>query len=222
MEVERDLNNTITSKAISETKPTHQSLSSQFWGIDWAKELAIYDSNNQNNDLKVKYSSSQDSLSFLAKHFKNELHKTINYKESEVTALNKKKFYENFSDFFLVFSESGEPISTMFGNALDWSTYYIRFCATLPQYRRLGAQSIVVDRLKHVLSNFGVERICFDFNPTNKSQINYLNHAGFNLTGNMQTDRWGQVIQTTMFLNPESEKRFREKFGTDFVSTYSA
>jgi ribosomal protein S18 acetylase RimI-like enzyme len=109
---------------------------------------------------------------------------------------------------------AGKTVGIMVGAPEDWSSYYVRVFALLPEYQRPGlTRRFVRECLFEPLARHGVERVVADTNPSNIAMTRLLGELEFFVTGNQLTDRWGALIRYTKFLDPACEQQFRRRFG---------
>lgn len=112
----------------------------------------------------------------------------------------------------LLFREGGHVIGVFVGNPIDWSTYYVRSIATLPDQRGRGLMADFGPCLEATLRSVGVERIEADTAPANLVLNRTLLGQGWMVTGTGNTERWGTLLRYTKLLTPEAERCFRDQF----------
>ena len=109
---------------------------------------------------------------------------------------------------------NGATVGVMIGAPEDWSSYYVRMFAMLPQYQRPGlTRRFVRECLFEPLARGGVERVVAETSPANIAMSHLFTELRFCVTGNVLSDRWGPLIRYTKFLSPACEAEFLRKFG---------
>jgi hypothetical protein len=96
---------------------------------------------------------------------------------------------------------------------LDWSSYYVRSAALLPEYQgRQAIQHFLSGVLFPELTRAGVERVELDTSPSNLAMMHIATRLRFNPTGTLLTERWGALVHFTRYLAADSEQVFLDKF----------
>jgi hypothetical protein len=98
------------------------------------------------------------------------------------------------------------------GHPSDWSTFYARSMALLPEFRGRGFFLDFFTRVAATLKGAGVERIESETAPTNVAVNLGFVRLGWVVTGTVNTDRWGTMLRYTKFLSPEAERCFQRQF----------
>jgi hypothetical protein len=107
-----------------------------------------------------------------------------------------------------------KTVGIMVGAPEDWSSYYVRVFALVPEYQRLAlTRRFVRECLFEPLARRGVERVVAETNPANVAMSRLLHELDFFVTGNQLSDRWGTLIRYTKFLDPACEQQFLRRFG---------
>jgi RimJ/RimL family protein N-acetyltransferase len=182
-------------------------LSRVLWGIDWRASLPF-----QAGRLTVVQSSFAESRAFVAEQYQ-----TIFEEEgagpfaTEVRSA-KQRYYDLAGDFFAVRDEA-RTVGLLVCTPADWSSYYIRSAAMLPEYQ--GAriiQTFYTSVLFPTLQAAGVERIELDTSPANLAMMHIATRLKFNQTGTLLSERWGALVHFTKFLDDEQESVFLRQF----------
>ncbi|HVU03473.1 MAG TPA: GNAT family N-acetyltransferase, partial [Polyangiaceae bacterium] len=126
-------------------------------------------------------------------------------------AAKKERYYRLAADFF-EFKEGRRTVGLFVCNAVDWSTYYIRSAAVLPEYQGLRLSHGFVAFLLETLRGLGVERVEADTSPSNFATLAILTGFHFNVTGTTLSDRWGAQLRLTRYLDTECEDVFLRQF----------
>jgi hypothetical protein len=96
---------------------------------------------------------------------------------------------------------------------LDWSSYYVRSAALLPEYQgRQAIQHFLSGVLFPELAFAGVERVELDTSPSNLAMMHIATRLRFNPTGTLLTERWGALVHFTRYLTADGERVFLDKF----------
>ncbi|MGE0616975.1 MAG: GNAT family N-acetyltransferase [Bacteriovoracia bacterium] len=130
---------------------------------------------------------------------------------SEPFSSNKRRYYELAGDFLEFFAD-GRPVGYFIGNVQDWNTYYLRFCAILPEYRGSPAYARFLRHLLEILPVYGVERVEAHVSPANFVNLHMLTKLQFNVSGQCLSERWGALLHFTKFLSARHENVFLKQF----------
>lgn len=188
---------------------SHRRLSNSLWGIDWSLRLPH---RLTDDGVVVEWSSFEHSLPFVQKHY-TEIFDERSESSPFVTKVNeaKARYYREVGDFF-EFVHAGRTVGLLIGTPVDWSTYYIRSAAALPDYQGRGVVQRFFPVLFDELKRSGVERVEADTSPANMATMHLLTRLRFNVTGTVLTERWGAHVHFTKFLDEESENVFLRQF----------
>ncbi|MEW6055688.1 MAG: GNAT family N-acetyltransferase [Bdellovibrionota bacterium] len=189
-----------------------RSLACKLWGVDWTRHYPVRLTSSATvveatsfgqvaeflkQNIQAIYRSNQEDQAFLF--------------SGQHAA--KSAFYEECSDSFVFRSQQdGRVIGVFIGNVLDWSSYYLRYTAILPEFRRQGIFAEFVEGLVEVLKAYPVERVEADVSPNNHPQVHLLNRVGFNLSGTLLTERWGALSRFTKYMKPANQAVFLNQF----------
>jgi len=109
---------------------------------------------------------------------------------------------------------NGETVGVFLGAPEDWSSYYVRMFAVLPEYQRPGLiRRFIRECVFEPLTRCGVERVVAETSPANIAMSHLFTELRFNVTGHVLSDRWGPLVRYTKFLAPACEAEFLRKFG---------
>ncbi len=152
------------------------------------------------------------AASFIQKHYASAFDAVPGspFSRSDVSPA-KLAYYRHAADCFEL-REQGRAVALFIGNAVDWSTYYFRTTAALPEHQGRGAIPRFLPFLFAALQRAGVERIEADASPSNTTTMQLLLRVGFKATGTTLSERWGALVRLTKFLAPQSEQVFVEQF----------
>lgn len=130
----------------------------------------------------------------------------------------KLKYYQNFGDFFVFTNKKQEFAGIAVGTLLDWSSYYFRNMAIMPEFRGQELYPKFFDLLCSLLKKHHVLRVEGDICPTNRHHLHILNKMGYLVTGVTLTERWGPLVHVTKYLDEKDEERFGQLFSGTFSS----
>src|SRR5262249_15727985 len=103
------------------------------WGLDWTMHLPA---RLTDDGIVVQRSSYAEVSPFIgakfAAMFEEDLAESSFLQASATEA--KGRYYRLYTDFF-AFKHAETIVGVLVCNPVDWSTYYIRFCAFLPEYQ---------------------------------------------------------------------------------------
>ncbi|MBY0371430.1 GNAT family N-acetyltransferase [bacterium] len=123
----------------------------------------------------------------------------------------KEGFYSRHADLFR-FHDEGRTVGVYVGNALDWSTYYLRHVSFLPSHQGQGHFQEFFARFLEALAARGMERAQAHVSPANLANIHILTKLGFTVTGYELSERWGANVCLTKFLTQRSLEAFLKQF----------
>jgi len=183
-------------------------MSQQLWGIEWAAQLPY-----ESGGFRVEFSNYARAKGFIAANYATVFEEDATTSPF-ATDLNpaKQRYYQTFGDFFEFF-HGDELAGLLVCTPTDWSSYYIRSAALLPNYQgRRIIQTFYTSVLFPVLQRAGVERVEFDTSPSNMAMMHIAARLRFNNTGTVLSERWGAMIHFTKFLATDKEDVFLRQF----------
>lgn len=186
------------------------SLSQVLWQIDWREELPVC--LGAGEGVIVRYGGFERSLSFIERNYAAIFAEGEGapFSGGELTD-NKLRYYREVADFF-EFESAGETVALLVCTPVDWSTYYIRSAASLPEYQGKSLIQRFLPRVFARLARAGVERVEAHTSPANMATMHLLTRLRFNVTGTALTERWGAQVHFTKFLDGLSEVAFLHQF----------
>lgn len=143
-----------------------------------------------------------------ARIFGHDKRSTHFYDEPSTPA--KKRFIDEMDVY--TFCRGDSVIGISMGHPADWSTYYFRTIAVLPEEQSRGVSRTFLRRALSRLSEAGVRRAEGECNPTNVPMQRFLASEGFLVTGSVASERWGLVLRLTKFLDPDAQAAFARAF----------
>ncbi|MBX3211350.1 MAG: GNAT family N-acetyltransferase [Labilithrix sp.] len=191
------------SRVGADSRP-HVSMSERLWGIDWTSVLPW-----QFDDVRVEYGRLADVLPFMAELFPKTFNVGKQWLQEEMTEA-KRRFGEEMDVF--VFRDGEKIVGVVTGNPSDWSTYYWRTVAFLPEYRQRNLLTLFTERCCAPFRAAGVSRMEVDTSPANRATVRAFSGQGLIVTATISTERWGQLLRFTKFLDEDAERTFSTQF----------
>jgi len=195
-----------------EETATGSRFSGSIWDLDWSEHLPL---TITKDGIVVVESSFEKIAPFVRENLSamfEEDPATSPFVQGPMTAA-KARYYRAFGDFF-EFNDNGRTSGILVCTPVDWSTYYIRFCAFLPEYQgRQLLQRFFPDFFR-ILKMAGIERIETETSPSNLAVMHIMNRFRFNVTGTILSERWGALVRFTKFLDGASEEVFLRQYCT--------
>jgi hypothetical protein len=185
-------------------------LTETLWGLDWRAHLPRVVCSG----VSVHASTLEESLPFVRAHYA-----TI-FCEDAASPFSagrvseaKERYYRAAGDFF-EFKDGARTVALLVGTAVDWSTYYIRSAAALPEVQGKKVIQRFFPLMFELLRARGVERVEADTSPSNMAKLHLLTRLRFNPTGTSFSDRFGSLVHFTRFLDAQSEDLFVRRLCT--------
>ena len=193
-------------KSIRATGRLH--LTEALWGLRWEEILPC----QVTEDVVVIASSFEESLPFIDAHYAEIFEddgggRFLRSRPSRARI----RYYQTVGDFF-EFKTSGRTVALLIGTAIDWSTYYIRSAAALPEVQGKKVIQRFFPEMFTALKSAGVERVEAETSPSNMATLHLLSRLRFNPSGTVLTDRWGAMLKFTRFLDEHAEGVFLRQF----------
>src|SRR5258706_1757626 len=187
-------------------------LSQLLWGLDWSKHLPV---TLAEHGIRFEMSSFDKSRAFLVENLGKIFPDEGGTPFQQLDNIEAKARFYRLSDTFEYVHE-GRTIGVVIGAPTDWSTYYCRTTAILPEYQSRGLGDAWFELLFGVLGSYGVQRVEGDVAPSNLRMLRMLTRNEFQVMGNLLTDRWGALTRVTRFLDPNRGDVFRRQFCPGF------
>ncbi len=183
------------------------SLSKQIWGLDWRDILPW-----QFDETEVVSGTLADASPFIAEHYGS----IFGAADREVRFLHEpmteaKRRFTEMSDVF-VFRAEGRTFGVMIAHPTDWSTYYVRTTAFLPEQRNRHIMTRFVQRLYEPLIAAGVSRMEADTAPSNLPVQKILAGLEWMVTGTHNSERWGHLLRHTKLFRDDAKAVFLQQF----------
>jgi len=182
-------------------------LSLKLWDLDWRKILPW-----SFEEVTVESGTFEDALPFIAENYARIFGTGDGQSRFLVEPMTpaKRRFGAEM-DVFL-FRVEGRTIGVVMGHASDWSTYYLRTAAYLPEYRGRHLVQEFFDAMCGPLRDAGVVRVESDVTPTNVPMMRAHLGQGFIVSATTTSERWGLVARMTKFLRDDAEEIFIRQF----------
>ncbi|MBX3208709.1 MAG: GNAT family N-acetyltransferase [Labilithrix sp.] len=179
-------------------------MSQRLWGIDWNGVLPWHF-----DDIRVEYARFVDVLPFMAELFPQTFNVGRQWFQEEMTEA--KRRYGDEMDIF-VFRDGDKIVGVITGNPSDWSTYYWRMVAILPEYRQRDLLRLFTERCFTPFREAGVRRMEVDTSPANRATVRHFSSQGFIVTSTLTSERWGLSLRFTKFLDEDAERVYTTQF----------
>jgi hypothetical protein len=191
--------------------PHCESLSREIFGIDWDAHLPL----DLEGGIQLELATLDEALAFAATHYAAIFGSSASdhrfFAEAHTPARER---FLRMSDRF-VFREGSRVVGLLIGQPTDWSTYYWRSVALLPERQGRGLLAAALARTDAVMRESGVVRIEGETAPNNYRQLRLLLRLGYCVTGSVNSERWGTMLRLTKYLEPSAEQCFTNQFCRD-------
>lgn len=184
-----------------------RSLSQRLWNLDWRDDFPL-----RFDDAQIEAATAEDVMPFVQAHYPAIFgHKDLadRFLPSPTTDAKKRFFAE--MDYF-VFRVGGDVVGVAMGNASDWTTYYVRSAAVLPEYRERGLLTRFFEHIDAPLRAVGVERIEAETSPANVPIVRLLTGRGYVVNGSTSSERWGLLLRYTKYLSEDARAAFVRQY----------
>lgn len=181
------------------------SLSKRLWDLDWSEHGPW-----QFGDVTVVSAPFEELQPFVAEHYAGIFETDRNPFFNEPFTEGKRRFL-SMADTFLLLHE-GRTIGYALGHPGDWSSYYVRNGAVLPEYRERRLSGFLMDALVAPLRAHGIQRMEGDCSPANTPMVRMMTQAGYVITGTNNSERWGTLLHFTKYLSEEANAAFMKQF----------
>lgn len=184
-------------------------LSQRYWGLEWSSVLPW-----QFDDITVESATFDEAMPFIKEHYARIFGGgagEARFLASPMTAAKHRFCAE--TDIFL-FRAPGRIVGLFMAHPSDWSTYYIRSVAVLPEFRERRLLTRFMEHSYAPLARAGVERVEAECSPGNTPVMRVLVGQGFFVTSTANSERWGATVRFTKFLAEEAETVFVRQFNS--------
>lgn len=192
-------------------EPHRTSLSRALWDIDWNQGLPLV---LTEDGIAVHATDFESAAPFISAHYPAlfEHDQRPSRFRSGGSAESRRRYYQAAGDFFEFRREGGETVAVLICTPVDWSTYYVRSAAALPEYQGRGVIQRFFPHLFERLRLAGVERVEADAAPSNFASLQNLLRHRFNVTGTVLSERWGALVRLTRYLDDDATGVFLDQF----------
>ncbi len=186
-----------------------QTLSARFWGLDLTERLPRVMSRDGVQAVAGELGRVRD---FLVQSFPMFTEENLGAQPSPRMVEAKRHYLLTASDL-IELQHEGRTVGVIVGAPEDWSSYYVRIFAVLPEYQRPGlTRRFGRECLFEPLADCGVERVVAETWPTNIAMSRSLQELHFHVTGHQLSERWGALVRYTKFLDPARAAAFEGRF----------
>lgn len=196
-----------TTKPLRRREGEELPLSRRLWSLDWRTELPW-----QLEGGRAEFATPHGTLPFMMEHYPTIFAQgdlAGRFLPSPMTEAKSRFFAE--MDYF-VFDVEGATAGVFMAHPTDWTTYYLRSTAILPQYRERHMLTSFFEKLDAPLRAAGVERIETDCSPANVPIVRMLSAQRYVVTGTFNSERWGLLLRYTKFLSPDARAAFTRQY----------
>ncbi len=188
-----------------------ETLSCELFGIDWAAHLPF----ELSGGIRLEWATLAQTGAFVGAHYAAIFGtRTADPRFLVEDATPAKARFLRISDRF-VFRDGTRTVGVLVGHPVDWSTYYWRTVAFLPEFQGRGLLAAALRRTDDVMRAAGIARVDGEAAPNNQRQVRLLLRLGYCVTGTVNSERWGTVLRFTKYLRPDAEERFMTQFCRD-------
>lgn len=195
-------------KLITTPESLPPTMSMQLWDLDWTKELPRTYGNGTTVIHPARW---PDGAAFMKEHYARIFGTSAEGRFLVEEMTEAKRRYCMAMDVFLM-KVDGETVAMAACSPGDWSTYYVRMLAIVPQFRdkRVGCEFTTM--LTETLPKYGLARFEADCSAANKACIKLCLTSGMIPTSTSNSERWGMSIRFTRFLRQDAEEIFSRQF----------
>lgn len=188
-----------------------QPLSRTLWDLDFREHLP----RSLGEGVELRAGTLDDVLAFTSAHYAAIFHADATDTRFVPERLTEAKRRFLAASDKLLFCEGDEVIGILVGNPIDWSTYYWRTVAFLPEHQGRGLLAAALEHTDELMRHVGIARIEGEAAPANYRQVRLLLRLGYCITGSTNSERWGALLRLTKFLDPEGHRVFTTQFCKD-------
>lgn len=182
-------------------------MSMRLLGLDWSAHLPWHF-----DDGRAEVVSADQALPFIQQHYPAIFGRTEavgHFLPSPMTDAKRRFFGE--MDFFML-RVGDRDAGLVMGHPSDWSSYYVRSAAVLPEFRERRVLTQFAERLYEPLRAMGVERIEAESSPANVPMARLLTGQGYMVTAQVNSERFGLMLRYTKFLLGDAQAAFMRQY----------
>ena len=181
--------------------------SRRWWRLDWREVLPWHF-----EDARVDVATSDEAQTFMRQHYGDIFGAAEfdgRFLANPMTEA-KRRFYDEMDCF--AFRVGGAMVGVFVANPSDWSTYYARSTALLPEFRERQIVSRFMRNMEAPLRSVGVERIEAEASPLNMASVRMLTALGYVVTGSSTSERWGVLLRYSKFVSEDAQDVFARQY----------
>ena len=183
------------------------SMSMRLWGLDWSARLPWHF-----DDGRAEVVTAEEALPFIREHYPSIFGKADGegqFLPSPMTEA-KRRFFAEMDYFMLRVDDRNAGI--VMGHPTDWTSYYVRSAAVLPEFRDRRVLTQFGARLFDPLREVGAERVEAECSPANLPMARLLTGQGYIVTASVNSERWGVMLRYTKFLAADAQAAFMRQY----------
>jgi hypothetical protein len=180
------------------------SMSERLWNLDWRQVLPW-----QVGEVTIEHGTFDEIVPFLEANPRLFGGGEQRFFVEKLTDA-KRRFWAEADVFIL--RRGGEMIGYWGGHPSDWSTYYCRTMAILPEHREGRIATELSTRICQTLAPTEVVRIEVDTSIANVAMQRMLLGLGFLVTSTSVSERWGTMLRFTKLLREEAGRIFKTQY----------
>ena len=195
--------------SLANSAPLEFRLSEKIWNIDFTP---LYKSSLGDPSITLVPGSLAQVKAFFKKYEK-EMKREVSgpqFTQADFRA-SRENYYTYVADIFF-FIHQHKEVGIFIGNAIDWTSYYLRYAWIDPAFRGQGVIPNFFSQLASLLKATGVDRIEGDVCPTNAISMQMFNRLGYQVTGYTLSNKWGALVKIVKFLPETEETLFQTQF----------
>lgn len=188
--------------------PARETFSKRVWGSDWRDELPW-----SFDGVTAEPGTFDDALVFMQEHYAR-IFGGLGTDGSRFLAdplTESKRRFGGEMDVVL-YRDGARVVGIWMAHPADWTTYYVRSAAFLPEYRDKRVMSQFLERVYAPLAALGIERLECECSPANVPMMKLMASLGWIAVSTANSERWGATIRFAKFLRSEAEGVFTRQF----------
>jgi hypothetical protein len=193
------------------TESAPRSLSERIWGFRWEDHLPLKLDDQgavlEKSDYETVTGFARENLASI---FELDTRPSP-FLHGEGDAAAKERFLREVVDFFAV-RVDGRLVGIHTANLADWSTYYLRHSSLLPEFEGRRFFHKYISFMLETLGQQRVARLQLETSPANLKILQLVTRYRFRVTGSQTSERWGNVLLLTRFLDPACERVFLNQY----------
>lgn len=182
-------------------------MSKRYWDLDWSNHLPW-----AFEDVRVETATAEEATAFIGVHYAKIFAPVGGERRFLADPLTeaKRRFLLELDLF--AFRNQNDMVGLLMAQPSDWTSYYFRTVAILPEYRDRRLLSRFLERVYEPLRDAGVERVEGDCSPTNLPMARVLVGQGYVVTSTSNSERWGLVLRYSKFLTDDANEAFKRQY----------